>query len=56
MDRFLQRNDDESGENYRRRSPGLGEPQSEIEAEERMRRLLDSFNERFGPRRSPSGS
>ncbi|KAL6795943.1 hypothetical protein GGI42DRAFT_356582 [Trichoderma sp. SZMC 28013] len=56
MDRFLQRNDDESGENYQRPLPGFGEPQSEIEAEERMRRLLDSFDEKFGPRGRPSGS
>ncbi|KAL6693229.1 hypothetical protein J3F84DRAFT_350640 [Trichoderma pleuroticola] len=56
MDRFLQRSGDKSGENYQRPLPGLEEPQSEIEVEEKMRRLLDSFDEKFGLRNGPSDS
>ncbi|KKO98768.1 hypothetical protein THAR02_09123 [Trichoderma harzianum] len=56
MDRFLQHNSDKAGQNYQRPLPGLGEPQSEIEAEKRMLGLIQTFDERFGQGGSPSGS
>ncbi|KAL6789826.1 hypothetical protein J3E68DRAFT_429912 [Trichoderma sp. SZMC 28012] len=56
MDRFLQHNNDRTGQNYQRPLPGFGEPQSEIETEERMRRLLHAFDEKFILRDGPSGN
>lgn len=56
MDRFLQHNSDRTGQNYQRPLPGLGEPQSEIEAEKRMRGLIRAFDEKFGQGGGPSGS
>ncbi|KAL6824500.1 hypothetical protein J3E69DRAFT_366966 [Trichoderma sp. SZMC 28015] len=56
MNRFLHHNDDRTGQNYQRLLPGLGAPQSEIEAEERMRRLLNAFDEKFSMSDGPSGS
>ncbi|KAL7792749.1 hypothetical protein V8C43DRAFT_305537 [Trichoderma afarasin] len=56
MDRFLQHNSDKAGQNYQRPLPGFGEPQSEIEAEERMQGLIQAFDEKFWHGGSPSGS
>ncbi|KAL7931700.1 hypothetical protein V8C35DRAFT_108141 [Trichoderma chlorosporum] len=56
MDRFLQHCNNKSDEDYLRPPPGLAEPQSEMESEERMRRLLCTFDENFGMRVGPSGS
>ncbi|UKZ81894.1 hypothetical protein TrVFT333_009670 [Trichoderma virens FT-333] len=48
MDRFLQHNGDKFDENYQRPLLGFVEPQNEMEAEERMWRLLSKFDEKFG--------